>query len=413
MAFPESSDVQILVVGGGPAGLKAAQASAAAGARTLLIEREPTIGEPVHTSGATALETMREFDIPSSLYHPITRLRLCSPREEAVFDSNEPFGCVIDVKATYRHLAKQAEAAGAMVATGVEATAPLVKNDRVIGCQLRIGDERKKVGCEVLIDASGYRAVLSKAAGLHPGFTRFGVGAEHEILSSKVRQDELLLVVGNRYAPSGYAWVFPWGEDRVRVGVGLLHDDTRSDPRKALNTFVNDIHQFDVNLGNFEITESHFGLIPADGLAARMAGSGILAAGDAGGVATLVVGEGIRLSMVSGRLAGETAARAVLSGAQADEVLKDYEQMFRAAYGLDLKIGQVVNRRMARWSDEKWDDRIRTLKSLPSSVLVKFLQSHLSPRELAAWLVSRPHLWPKMLRWFVKGTFDLLKLPSP
>ena len=189
LAFPESSDVQILVVGGGPAGLKAAQASAAAGVRTLLIEREPTIGEPVHTSGATALETMREFDIPSSLYHPITKLRLCSPRDEAVFDSNEPFGCVIDVKATYKHLAKQAEAAGAMIATGVEATAPLVENDRVIGCQLRIGDERKKVGCEVLIDASGYRAVLSKAAGLHPGFTRFGVGAEHEILSSEVRQD--------------------------------------------------------------------------------------------------------------------------------------------------------------------------------------------------------------------------------
>ena len=143
-----------------------------------------------------------------------------------------------------------------------------------------------------------------------------------------------------------------------------------------------------------------------------MAGSGILAAGDAGGVATLVVGEGIRLSMVSGQLAGETAARAVLSGEDADAVLKDYEQTFRAAYGLDLKIGQVVNRRMARWSDEKWDDRIRTLKSLSASVLMKFLQSHLSPRDLAAWLVSRPHLWPKMLRWLAKGTFDLLKLPS-
>src|SRR5712692_8873606 len=83
-------------------------------------------------------------------------------------------------------------------------------------------------------------------------------------MASKFRQDELLLGVGNRYAPSGYAWVFPWGADRVRVGVGLLHDDTRSDPRKVLSTFVNDIHQFDVNLGDFEITESHFGLIPAD-----------------------------------------------------------------------------------------------------------------------------------------------------
>ena len=408
----QHAHVEVLVVGGGPAGLRAAQASAAAGARTLLIERQPTIGEPVHTSGATALETMHEFGIPASLYHPITRLRLCSPRAEAIFDSSEPFACVIDVKGTYRQLAKQAEAAGAVIVTGVEAAAPVVENDRVVGCCLRGGDESRKIGCRVLVDASGYRAALSKAVGLHGGFTRFGVGAELEIVSSKVRQDELLLVVGNRYAPSGYAWVFPWGDDRVRVGVGLLHDDTRSDARKLLDLFVDEIRRFDVDLGTFEVTESHFGLIPANGLASRMAGHGIVAVGDAAGVATLVVGEGIRLSLVSGQLAGDTAARAVCAGAGRGAALTDYERRFRAAYGLDLKIGQIVNRRMARWSDETWDERVRTLKGLPASVLLKFLTSHLSARELASWLATRPRLWPRMLRWFAKGAFDLLLLTA-
>ena len=31
--------------------------------------------------------------------------------------------------------------------------------------------------------------------------------------------------MGSKYAPRGYAWAFPRGNGRVRLGVGVLHPD--------------------------------------------------------------------------------------------------------------------------------------------------------------------------------------------
>jgi len=60
-------DTDVLVVGGGQAGLSTAAAAAARGARVLVVERRPRIGDPVHTSGATATTTVERFGIPRGL----------------------------------------------------------------------------------------------------------------------------------------------------------------------------------------------------------------------------------------------------------------------------------------------------------------------------------------------------------
>jgi digeranylgeranylglycerophospholipid reductase len=403
-------DVDVLVVGGGPAGSLAAETVARSGLGALLVEREPEIGEPVRTSGALSLATARRFAIPEHLYHPLRTVRLASPAETAVFRADEPVACVIDVRETYRHLARRAEAAGARVLTGAEALAPILVDGAVTGCVVRHADRVTEVRARVVIDASGYRASVSRAAALHPGFTRFGVGAEWEIVSDSCPQDELVLIVGNRYAPAGYAWLFPWGRQRVRIGVGLLHADTRQDPRRLLSLFVAELGRLEIKLGHHEITERHHGLIPADGLAPRLAGAGIAAVGDAAGVATLVVGEGIRLAMVSGEMAGAAAVDAIRSGAGGDVLLTGYERPFRRRFERDLRIGEVINRRIARWSDEKWDACVRTLRDLPADVLVDFLHSRLSPRGIVSWLATRPRAWPRIARWVARGTLDVLRL---
>ena len=67
---------------------------------------------------------------------------------------------------------------------------------------------------------------------------------------------------------------------------------------------MEDIHRFRVDLTGSEVLEYHFGLIPSSGLASQFAGDRIMAVGDAAGQATLVAGEGIRLSMQAGLMAG-------------------------------------------------------------------------------------------------------------
>ena len=128
-----SKDVDVLVVDGGPAGLLAAETTASAGLSTLVLDREPEIGDPVRTSGGTSVETMRHFDIPGRFYHVLKRLRFCSLREEAAFEFQEPVGCIIDVRGMYRHLAERASSKGASILTGANAESLIFKGGEIAG----------------------------------------------------------------------------------------------------------------------------------------------------------------------------------------------------------------------------------------------------------------------------------------
>jgi digeranylgeranylglycerophospholipid reductase len=313
---------------------------------------------------------------------------------------------VIDVRGVYRHLAENAARSGATILTGITAEQVVLKESAVVGCQLS-GDSfgRRTVQSKVVIDASGYRASISAQAGLHQGFERFGVGAEYELVAPHCRQDEAVLVVGNRYAPSGYAWVFPWGEERVRVGVGVLHSDTKADARKLLPLFMDQADSFGVDLRDAVIRERHFGLIPSDGLPARLVSDGIMAAGDAAGQPSLIVGEGIRLSMVAGELAAEVAARAIGKGRWNREALLPYERSFHSRYGRSLAIGHALNVRMSKWQDDEWDQKVRLLQSLPSALVVDLLQSRFSIGTLTRWLALRPTMWPRAARYALRYMF--------
>jgi digeranylgeranylglycerophospholipid reductase len=273
-----------------------------------------------------------------------------------------------------------------------------------VGCRIAGED----VAARVVVDASGYRASISKSAGLHPGFTRFGVGAEHEFVAPGCDQDEAVLVVGSRYAPAGYAWAFPWGEGRVRVGVGVHHADVRDDPRKLLELLVADAARLGIDLSGATETEYHYGLIPADGLAPRFAGDGIVAVGDAACQATLVVGEGIRISMDAGRTAGEAIVAALRAGSTDEAALRPYEESFRRRYARSLKLGYALNQRLASFDDAEWAEKLELLGRLPPELVPRLLQSQFPLQTALLGLARRPALWPRAARYAARGVRSAL-----
>lgn len=398
----------IVIVGGGPAGLSAAETAAGGGANVIVLERMTEIGKQVHTSGGTSVKHMRAFGVPSHLYHIVETVRLRSPNAEAVFRLPDPVLCVLDVTGVYRHLAHRAEQAGATIVTAANVIAPIRDGKAVAGCVYRHNGVDCEIRSSLVIDAGGYKAAFSKAAGLHPGFERFGVGAEQELIAPRCRQDEALLIVGSRYAPAGYGWVFPWGSSRVRVGVGILHADSTANPRKHLATFLKDAGDVGVDLRGATVVEDHFGLIPSDGLPDRLVHDGIIAVGDAAGQPSLVVGEGIRLSILAGQMAGSVAAEAVTKRSFKASHLQSYETEFRKRYALELRIGYMVNRRMAQWADDEWDDKVRLAAEFPASLMAELLQSQFSVGRILGFLATRPLMWPRAIRYAVKGALQLL-----
>ena len=304
------STFDALIAGGGPAGLSAAETLARAGRSVLLLERNHEIGSPIRTSGGTFIDEMVALGIPARLYHPLSRIRLISRKTTVVFDFPQPRLCTLDVRGTYQYLATRAIEAGAKIELGTALEAPVMIDGAVIGATT----STRTISSRVLIDATGYQSNLLKQAGLDPGFTRFGVGAEYDLFAPFCSETEAIILVGGDVAPSGYAWVFPWGRNRVRVGVGIIHPDSRADPQDYLDRLMGNLRYYKVDVRNAQPIEHHQGLIPSECFAKQFAANGILGVGDAAGHASSLLGEGIRWAIHAGRMAGTVAAHAIEKG---------------------------------------------------------------------------------------------------
>ncbi|MEO8972690.1 MAG: FAD-dependent oxidoreductase, partial [Ktedonobacteraceae bacterium] len=177
-----SEDWNVLIVGGGPAGLAAAEAAAKQGARTLVLERQNEIGYPVHTSGGSWVSDMEALHIPRHLYHPINKVVFVSPHREVPLHYNPAVACVLDVRGVYQHLAGRAVAAGATLRMRHTVEQTLMDNDRIVGVTAKNHrSERVEFRADVTIDASGFSRHIGVRTEMGKAFHRYGYGAEYDM----------------------------------------------------------------------------------------------------------------------------------------------------------------------------------------------------------------------------------------
>jgi menaquinone-9 beta-reductase len=140
----------------------------------------------------------------------------------------------------------------------------------------------------------------------------------------------------------GYGWIFPMGDGRVNVGVGLLSTDQRW---KGLNTS----HLMDTFVG---YAPASWGLNPETCLGPPTGGKlpmglsvgprwgpNVVVAGDASGVINPFNGEGIAYGYETGRLAAAAVGRALCG--EGTTALADYDRELTAAYGPYYKVARA------------------------------------------------------------------------
>src|SRR5262249_27638765 len=151
-------------------------------------------------------------------------------------------------------------------------------------------------------------------------------------------QESLYLIMGSQVAPSGYAWAFPRGNGRVRLGVGVIRPDVAADAREDLDTFAQRLPSLAPAFSGASPLEDHTGLFPSEGVVPRCASDGLLATGDSAGHGSTLVGEGIRFAIYSGQMAGAVAAEAARAGDASAVFLARYERAWRARFGREMEI---------------------------------------------------------------------------
>jgi len=390
----EEMDVDVLLIGAGPANLACAihlqrlLAERGQGDKTLLVlEKAEEIGH--HTlSGAVMnprgiaelLPDWKERGFP--IEKEVTYDALAWLREGGKhwrFDGmwtppqmKNHGNLIVSLNKVVRWMAEQAEALGVEIYPGFAAAELLREGPRVLGVQTRDSGVAKdatrkgtfepgmNIRAEVTVLGEGPRGHLAKAlirdlqldAGKNP--QTYGTGVK-EIWEIGERAAELFGSVfhtgGYPLGTEGYGggWVYGISPTRISVGyvVGLDHHDARPDPHGLFVRFKQHPFVADLIAGG-QVVRYGAKTIPEGGYFAmpRSHGDGFCLVGDSAGFLNASTLKGVHLAIKSGILAAEAIADALQAGDTSAARLARYGELFEASWAREELYG-VRNWRQA------------------------------------------------------------------
>jgi digeranylgeranylglycerophospholipid reductase len=337
-------EIDVLVVGGGPAGLYAAECLASRGISTLVCEEHARIGAPVHCTGILASESFDALGLPlDATLNTLTTAQFVSPSGLRIpYSTPTPLAAVIDRVAFDRALARRAEAAGAEVRVGT----------RVSAVETGPASVRALVG-ENWVSAR----LLVMACGANYAFQRrFGLGLPRSYLHTAQRElvarhpGDVELHFGHDIAPGGFAWAVPIVRDSgtyVRVGVMTARDPVGGYTRMLARV---------AGPWGIDVTAEppRQKLLPL-GAIDRTYGDRTLIVGDAAGLVKPTTGGGIHYSILSAKLASSVAAAALASDRLDAEALASYERAWREQLGEEFAEQRSLRDLVTRLSDREID----------------------------------------------------------
>jgi geranylgeranyl reductase family protein len=303
--------VDIAVIGGGPAGAATAIQAARSGADVVVFEKGPYGRDKVCGDGLTprAVGALNELKIEMADAHPIRGLRMIAGSKVReldwpVTDRFPSHGAVWPRRRLDAALIDAATAAGADVRFETEAL-PILDGGRVVGVES--GGERIHAGMTVLATGAPGRAARMVGADRVRDET-FGLAirtyAETPRHTDEHLEAMLSLKDEHGTAVPGYGWMFPAGDGTVNIGVGAL-STMKGFKSLNLNTLIDmyrGVVADDWQLGpNLERPRAW--RLPMS--AQRRHGPGWVAVGDAAGLVNPMNGEGIDYGLESGMLAAD------------------------------------------------------------------------------------------------------------
>ncbi|MGI8831212.1 MAG: NAD(P)/FAD-dependent oxidoreductase [Nitrososphaeraceae archaeon] len=393
-----SHDYDIIVAGGGLAGLIVASSAAyysKQSFRILVVDRNPLpiLGRKTITGwicgdavGKKSIDYMSQriglkWGHPE-IEHPVKGVMAYSPNHEAAvsFDGE---GYLLNRKMLPQKQLRDAQKLGVEIQGNIALRSLLVENGTVVGVagQDLLTNTAFKKTCKLVIDATGVTSVLrtnlSLKSFIQKKIDRVDLEATGRYIYSFDRATEdrthfdpdyCIIHLDQKIAPGGYAWVFPKGENKVNIGLGVQQKaldlyNSMTGVHRDVKALIDNYVKNNPVVSNPTITGEEMD----DGngwgtwqVSVRrqndcLVANGFMMVGDSAWMPKPLDAGGIGPAIIAATIAGKDAVEAIEAGDTTEKGLWNYNMSYINEYGYKTAGLEVFRRMLQSLTNEDID----------------------------------------------------------
>ncbi len=295
----ENNEFDVVIAGAGFAGLYLAQLLSKH-YKVCIVERNSNIQGPLNTTGSTMVSSNDDifslFSIPKNLiinnYHSI---EISSQKSKVVSPSGSFEWGLLDVFGLrsyfYNSLNDSVE-----VLLGHEVLDLSKEESKYKGIEVYDIQQKttKTILAKIIVDATGSKTSLASKAGIKtPKHLANCYQIDADVSNKVVDYSKINMYLGFDFCSAGYAYIFPVGPNRVRIGTCGTSDFSKLkfNAKESFQKFVKYVGYDLQNIEN-EVNISVF----TGGVVKKNSHLNFISLGDAAGYISPVIGEGIRFA---------------------------------------------------------------------------------------------------------------------
>jgi len=343
-----------IIVGAGPAGTTAALYAHRLGLKCILLDksifpRDKICGDAL---SGKAVRIMKELDLLDGVEQldgsEINRITFGSPSHSQIdiylkgtnVNQHITKGFVIPREIFDNYLFEKADAVTETL-QGFAVKDLVYEHSRIAGIKGETKEGQEEIfKAPIIMGCDGANSIVARKLGLYEmdmENTAVAIRCYYSGVEGLTDQIELHFI---KEVNPGYFWLFPAGEGKANIGIGLSKNDAKKESR-TLRQILDEVIQSDYfrdRFKNAKPMEKPVGWnLPLGRRHRKNYGDGFMLLGDAAGLIDPFTGEGIGNAMVAGKYAMQVAAESKNTGDYSEDAFSKYDQLLWDEIGKELR----------------------------------------------------------------------------
>ncbi|MBY8999501.1 MAG: NAD(P)/FAD-dependent oxidoreductase [Candidatus Heimdallarchaeota archaeon] len=396
------SEKDLVVIGGGPAGLLSAISASKNKVDVTLLESKEVIGLHEHCAGLLSIDGLKSLDLlnlPSDVIQnsEIRGSRLYSPTGKLlVVQKSRPTAWVVNRARFDAYLASLATDLGVDIRTSSRVK-QITRQKESLKYHLGKKSSSSMLSSKLTILAEGRFPSLNEQIGL-PKPSRKDVIFASQFIMSGVRDIDTELVEIYQYnslVPGFFAWIIPINDSTAKVGLGT----TIPPAGRKLDDIIRKHPIAKKKLSSAKIEKRMSGAIPIGSHIKKTFTDNALVVGDAAGQTKPTTGGGVIFGGLAAKIAGEVVGKALEKNDFSSRFLSQYERKWKKEFGFNLKIMKIVRNYLNSLNDDYVEKLFTKLNKPKIKEKISKFGDVDEQAKIVFRLLSNLSLWP-----FVIGT---------